>query len=111
MTFGKFKVTFIEFLENSTVNLGRKTSKTRLVFMENVGEMFDALEADVESVEKKSKAPNPMSGSVLRIKPADKKRALNIGKGVHAMTSSESGRADEQLNRSPFTNKKEKKGE
>ena len=112
MTFDEFKVDLLAFLEKSTVNLGRKTAKTRQAFLNEVIAKFDALEADAEQVidmvEKQSEALSPMGNSVIRIKPTNKKNALDVGKGVHAMTSGESGRADEQLNRSPFTNRTRK---
>ena len=46
-----------------------------------------------------------MQRSLMLIKPKDRKMALDIGKGVHAMTAGESMRADEQLNRSPYVAK------
>ncbi len=112
MTFDEFKSDFLAFLENSTVNLGRRATKTREVFLAEAAAKFDTLIDDSdqvdEVVEKTSKNEHLLSGSVMRIKPEDPKKALNIGKGVHAMTSSESARADEQLDRSPFTDRKGK---
>lgn len=114
MTFDEFKSDFLAFLEDSTVNLGRRTTKTRQAFLAEAAAKFDALMDDSEPVnevvEKTQKPPNPFSNSVIRIKPKDPKKALDIGKGVHAMTPSESARADEQLNRSPFTDRKGKGG-
>lgn len=115
MTFDEFKQDFLAFLENSTVNLGRKKTKTRQMFLYDAIAKFVSFESNSEqmsdTVEKRTEVPKPMSGSVIRIKPKDKKMSLDIGKGVHAMTSSESARADEQLNRSPFVNKNKKEGE
>lgn len=107
MTFDEFKKDFIALLKNSTVNLGRKTAKTRQVFIQAAIAKFDAFGKQCESNNKKS-TPNPMDSSVLRIKPKDNSKALGIGKGVHAMTSSESMRADEQLNRSPYGDRQKK---
>lgn len=112
MTFDKFKIDFLTFLNNSTVNLGRRGTKTRQVFIETVTAKLDAFMTDtiVEPVVKEASSVGPMSGSVIRIRPDDKNKALNVGKGVHAMTPDESMRADEQLNRSPFSAKLEKRG-
>jgi len=49
--------------------------------------------------------PEPVKGDgdrIIKIMPVNNDRSLNIGKGVSAMTPSESARADEQLNRSPY---------
>lgn len=111
MTFDDFKAEFIGFLETSTVNLGRKTTKTRQNFLNEAASRIEVLrefysEPKLTKKTKNKKAPkNPMKGSVIRIKPTSSNKGLNVGKGVHAMTQSESGRADEQLNRSPFTGK------
>lgn len=114
MTLDKFKLQFLAFLEDSTVNLGRRTTETRRRFLVEAEARFDTFKDDSkqvdEVVEKTPKTPDRFRGTVMRIKPADSKQALNIGKGVHAMTPSESARADEQLNRSPFTNRNVKKG-
>jgi len=111
MTFDEFKADFLKFLENSTVNLGRKTAKTRRVFINEAAARFDEFVsgAVVEQEEKTPSKPSPMSGSVMRIKPADSRKGLDVGKGVHAMTYPEAMRADEQLNRSPYGQKKGKK--
>lgn len=119
MTFDEFKADFCEFLKCSTVNLGRKKTKTRQVFLDEAEARFDAFgdnfivaetcDSDVEIEEKTPPPTSPMGKSVLCIKPKDRNKALDIGKGVHAMTSSESMRADEQLNRSPYGSKKKKK--
>ena len=120
MTLDEFKADFRAFLEGSTVNLGRKTTKTRQVFINEAMAKFDTfwLEINVDTPipenEQPTSAPSPMGSSVLCIRPKDRNRALDVGKGVHAMTSSESGRADEQLNRSPYGSKpkgEEKKNE
>lgn len=113
MTLNEFKVDLLKFLESSIVNLGRKTSKTRRIFIDEVTKKFD--DFMIRDVDKDcSVNDNPklkhMSGSVIRIKPKNRKRALNIGQGVHAMTPSESMRADEQLNRSPYVEKSKDKG-
>jgi hypothetical protein len=118
MTFDKFKKDFITFLENSTVNLGRKTAKTRNEFIKAAVAKFDVFSSSrikprnvfvVDEKKKEEKVNDPMDDRVVRIKPQDKDKALDIGKGVHAMTGSNSMRADEELNRSPFGTKTEKK--
>lgn len=99
------------FLISSTVNLGRRTSKTRDKFLKEARAKFNTYDncakdgdqiAEICPVESNKTASNPMSGSVLCVKPTDKNKALDVGKGVHSMTGSESSRADEQLDRSPF---------
>jgi hypothetical protein len=118
MTFDKFKKDFITFLENSTVNLGRKTAKTRNEFIKTAIAKFDAFASSrikprevfvVDEKKKEEKVSNPMDDRVVRIKPKDRNKALDVGKGVHAMSGSESMRADEQLDRSPFGAKTAKK--
>jgi hypothetical protein len=109
MTFDEFKEDFLKFLENSTVNLGRKTAKTRQAFIDKAVAKFETFVSSA-TTEKDSKGPsksNPMSDSVMCIKPPDGRKGLNIGKGVHAMTSPESARADEQLGRSPYGQNKD----
>ena len=107
MTFDKFKKDFIEFLEASTVNLGRRTAKTREEFIVEAKRKFDAFSRDDNDKPVVEKEPRKdMSDRVLRIQPTDRKKALDVGKGVHAMTASESQRADEQLGNSPYTGKK-----
>ncbi len=110
MTFDEFKLDFLNFLDGSNVNLGRKTTKTRQAFIDEAAAKIEAFRkpcgcTDTKDKIKKKKNKNPMSGSVKCIKPVDPRKALDIGKGVHAMTSSESMRADEQLDRSPFSGK------
>lgn len=113
--FKKFQEDFCTFLENATVNLGRKTAKTRQEFIDTAVAKFNAFGENFIVAEicpsSKDEQPiaNPMDDRILCIKPIDPRKALDIGKGVHAMTPSESMRADEQLNRSPYT--KEKKNE
>ncbi len=115
MTFDEFKADFRVFLENANVNLGRKTAKTRILFMVEAMAKFDAFvyeQTELDQIaETCPEKPNPMSGSVMRIKPKDRKKSLDVGKGVHAMTSSESMRADEQLDRSPYGDNKKKGSE
>lgn len=112
MTFDEFQVDFCAFLEDSTVNLGRKTAKTRQAFISAAMAKFDAFLSEPEQMI--DPEPKQLTGSandrVLCIKPKDSRKALDIGKGVHAMTPSESMRADEQLNRSPFGSKTNKNG-
>jgi len=112
MTLDKFRKDFLEFLENSTVNLGRRTSKTRQEFMIKANGMFDKFVASsrptIEPAEESKKAKknktatDDMNDRVMCIKPKDKRKALDGGKGVTTMTASESQRADEQLGRSPY---------
>jgi hypothetical protein len=115
MTFDEFKANFRIFLENSTVNLGRKTTKTRQVFIKEAMAKIDAfgenfLVAELCSTDKdKQSASNSMDDRIICIKPKDSNKALDVGKGVHAMSPTESMRADEQLNRSPYGNKSNKK--
>ena len=112
MTFKKFKKDLLEFVGNSTVNLGRKTTKTRTEFLKEIESKCMAFETDdvkkvVAKVTKGKEKKSSDSDRLICMKPKDKKRALDAGKGVYAMTGSESQRADEELNRSPYT-KKEK---
>ena len=113
MTFDEFKEDFRAFLEDSTVNLGRKTAKTRQMFIVKAMAMFDAFQytkVELDQVAETCPSTNPMDNSVICIKPTNRNKALDVGKGVHAMTPGESMRADEQLNRSPFGNKSKKEG-
>ncbi len=109
MTFDEFRTDILAFLEDSTVNLGRRETKTRLAFIDMVKSKLDAfgdnfiMAETCSSPEKKQPGLNPMGKSVLCIKPSDRNKGLNAGKGVHAMTPSESMRADEQLGRSPYS--------
>ncbi len=109
MTLHEFKVSFLTFLENSNVNLGRRKTKTRISFLQEAMGRFDAFESDKDAVDMGDKGSDttPDTKSVMRIEPNDRKKALDVGKGVHSMTASESARADEQLGRSPYVNKKE----
>lgn len=104
MTFEEFRVSFIAFLQDSKVNLGRRGTKAKACFFEEVEAKFDECQ---NSFLTPSNKPRPKRVSrrdeVLCVKPKDSRKALDMGKGVHAMTASESARADEQLNRSPFT--------
>lgn len=112
MTFDEFKVDFLSFLENSTVNLGRKTSKTRQAFIDQASKKFDDFissmmidsSCDKYKGNEEQQDNDGMSDRIMRIKPNDPRKALDIGKGVHAMTPTESMRADEQLGRTPFGN-------
>lgn len=112
MTFDEFKKDFFMFLKNSTVNLGRRATKTRQAFLDEAAARFYEYESGADqvddSVKEQPEISSPTSGSILRIKPADKRRALDVGKGVHAMTSSESGRADEERNHPPMTSNAKK---
>lgn len=116
MTFDKFKKDFFVFLESSTVNLGRKTSKTRKEFMNTARMKFDAFILDrvhhpcddVVKPKKDKSVPSKTNKNIICIKPKNRNKALDVGKGVHAMTPTESMRADEQLNRSPFGTKTSK---
>ena len=113
MTFKEFKSNFIKFLEDSNVNLGRRTSKKRQKFLGSASKMFNDYDKQPESVPDSSvneqSNTSPTHKSVIRIEPNSRKRALDVGKGVHAMTPSESMRADEQRNHPPVVAKKEKK--
>lgn len=113
MTFDEFKAEFRVFLEDSTVNLGRKTAKTRLAFIDAAIAKFDAIDPEcvVESeTAEKEEVTDSMGDRVLCIKPKNRNKVLDTGKGVHSMTPGESLRADEQLNRSPYGNRTAKKG-
>lgn len=102
------------FLEDAKVNLGRKTCKPRKVFIDEVMARVDEFyKLYIEDKSSKHSKETDQSGlrpnAVIVLKPTCFDRALNIGKGVTAMSASESSRADEQLNRSPFVgNTKEK---
>lgn len=112
MTFNAFKKDLMIFLKASTVNLGRKKANTRKVFIDTVVKKLDdfAKGEEITTINKKDKSVKPLDKSVIRIKPKDLNRSLSVGKGVHAMTASESMRADEQLNRSPYSQQNDKKG-
>lgn len=109
MTFNRFKKDFIMFLEESTVNLGRRTAETRKLFIEQAKARFDAF-ADSQKKRDVEQIPEVVSPNnrLICLKPTDRTKVLDAGKGVTAMTPSESARADEQLGRSPFTGKGEK---
>ena len=49
MTFEKFKKEIIDFIEDSNVNLGRKTSQTRLKFIKDIGVKFDSIIAALKN--------------------------------------------------------------
>jgi len=102
MTFDEFRIDFMDFLSSANVNLGRLNSKTRERFLEQANGKFEELVASLEEPSEEPKTTENLKGRVLCIKPTDSRRALDIGKGVKGMTASESARADEQLNRSPF---------
>lgn len=108
MTFDEFKVDLMEFIVHSNVNLGRKTSKTRQAFIETIRGKFDAFDKKSKKL-KSSKTKDkhdPAGDRILCLKPQDRNKVLDGGKGVTAMTGIESMNADEQLNRSPFNKKK-----
>lgn len=105
MTFDKFKEGFLAFLSTSNVNLGRLDSKTRAGFLDQAEAKFDEFLADLDDSDNEPKTTGGMSDRILCIKPKDKRRGLDIGNGVKSMTASESQRADEQLNRSPYSKK------
>ena len=111
MTFKRLKKDVLSFVGNSKVNLGRKNTLTRDQFLKRLESILTAFETDdgkkvvVKTEEKKS----PDSDRLICMKPKDKRRALDAGKGVVAMTGSESQRADEELGRSPYTKKQEDK--
>lgn len=110
MTIDEFKIDLLSFLQDSTVNLGRQGTKTRQIFMDDVEAKLNAfVDSSVKVDVKEKPAKNPMAHSVKCIKPTNSRRSLDVGKGVHAMTSSESMRADEELNRSPYSRKKKEK--
>lgn len=110
MTFKKFKQNLMEFVGNSIVNLGRKNTQTRTKFLKEIESQCAAFETDSDKkvvVKEDKKVSEDDGGRLICMKPANKKRALDAGKGVVAMTGSESQRADEELGRSPYA-KKEK---
>ncbi len=103
MTFDELKVDIRELLETSNVNLGRKTAKTRQGLIESIMskvEIFGSTNTYEPIVEKKEEEKD--SGRLLCLKPSDRRAALNMGKGVHAMTPDQSQVADQQLGRSPY---------
>jgi hypothetical protein len=113
MTFDEFKKDMKDFLEMSSVNLGRKDAKTKQQFVNQVIKMIDVFykQARKPNREKREKTPRTSiepesrvsNDRIMVLKP--KSKSLDIGKGVHSMTQSESMRADEELNRSPFGNR------
>lgn len=114
--FNKFKKDFLEFLDCSSVNLGRKTALTRQVFLDEAASMLEAFKLNLINDEKSKgvddakSLPKTMENSVTCIKPSNSKKGLSVGKGVTAMSSSESMRADEQLNRSPYGSQSKSEG-
>lgn len=110
MTFKKLKKDVLSFVGNSKVNLGRKNTLTRDQFLKRLESILAAFEIDdgkkvvVKVEEKKSDD----SDRLICMKPKDKKRALDGGKGTVMMTGSESQRADEELGRSPYSNEQKK---
>lgn len=111
MTFDEFRADFLAFLEKSTVNLGRRTTKTRQAFLDEANAKFELFLVDNISDVSEQPVLERMDDRVLCVKPTDRNKALNVGKGVHAMTPSESMRADEQLNRSPYSNRTKRRSE
>lgn len=113
MIFDKFRKEFLEFLEKSNVNLGRKDTKTRLAFLKEAGDRFSFFATIAsktnKTVAKKEEINSNDGGRLVCMKPKDKRRALDGGKGTVMMTGSESQRADEELNRSPYTKKQKDK--
>jgi hypothetical protein len=113
MTFEQFGKDLVAFLTESTVNLGRKTTKTRQVFLSTIQGKLDSFlseqgepeapELPKISVEKDYKPKNPMDDRLVCLKPKNPRRALDVGKGVTAMTPGESMRADEETGGSPFS--------
>jgi hypothetical protein len=57
-------------------------------------------EIDLQNSEEK--VNNQTDDRLMCLKPGNKAAALDVGKGCHAMTSTQSRVADEELNRSPY---------
>lgn len=127
MIFDQFKVDILQLLQSSNVNLGRKNTKTRQELLDAIANKFDTCRdyftiAERRPTDKKQNKNADSSVSdeqitkpskkkdIMRIKPADSNRVLDVGKGVKAMTPSESQRADEQLNRSPYAANTDQEG-
>ncbi len=109
MTFDEFRSNVLALIQGSNVNLGRKQAKTRIDFINLIMNQIDdfgqteILDKKISNKKKKTKdGKNSMDDRVLCVTPKDKTAALNVGKGVHAMTSGQSRAADEQLGRSPY---------
>lgn len=121
MTFDDFRNNIRVLLEDSSVNLGRKTAKTRSDLISSVMDQIDEfgsmlIEATgcrlfdsrfkpqgIDNIEKEiEKDKNPEDSRLVCLKPKDPTAALNVGKGCHAMTPTQSRVADEELNRSPY---------
>jgi hypothetical protein len=109
MIFKQLEKDIIALLENSNVNLGRKTSKTKKALIEKIRAKFDLATSKKPNTPTDIKKKNYMDDRVKCMKSNDRRKILDIGKGVTAMTPTESARADEQLGRSPYTNKKKEK--
>lgn len=94
----------MDFLESSNVNLGRRDTDTRRKFLATARTKLNCFGTHNSSEPNKAATVplDPMDDRILRIKPTDPNKALDMGKGVHAMTPTESMRADIQLRRSPF---------
>lgn len=114
MTLDKLQENVRKLLENSNVNLGRRKAKTRQNFIALIMNQFiDFASTNIcnsiveEQGKEKENNSNCEDDRLLCLKPSDSKAALNIGKGVFAMTPAQSRAADEQLNRSPYTKGRE----
>jgi len=113
MSYKRFRKSLLNFISVSRVNLGRTTAKTREVFiqevMNKIDKFFDGINCDettdgsvVEQPKDTDVVKNtPLDDRIVRLEPGEPQRGMNIGHGVHAMTPSESMKADEQLGRCP----------
>jgi len=120
MSYKKFRKSLLRFISSSRVNLGRTEAKTRKVFIEGVinriDEFFDQTNHDETTDGFVTEQPSdsdviknaPLDDRIVRLEPGEPRRGMNIGHGVHAMTPSESMKADEQLGRCPHGQKGDK---
>jgi hypothetical protein len=122
MTFDDFKEDILAFLKDSTVNLGRKSTKTREIFLSTIREKLDTFGATLshvrpvdvipdEDISDDKTLPTKKKADMLRIDPTECRRNPGAVKGAHVMTASESMRSDKQHSNSPFVDQSKKEGD
>jgi len=97
MTYNQLKKQVMEFVDQAKVNLGRSGTSTRQKFLDDLSVILD-------SYDEENTSDKPEKQKDIKVlKPNAKSKRLMTGKGVAAMTGSESQRADEEMGRSPFS--------
>jgi len=102
MNLNSIKNQVLATLEESNVNLGRKSSKTRSRLLLEVKRVLDKIDVLFDKDTKKEEdieQSRPNNNSVMPLRP--KNNTLDIGKGVHSMTPTESAKADRECGYSP----------